>query len=981
MSIQRWLAAGLALTLNFAASAAPSTSAERWTAWERHQQLQASTPLAGLSWRAIGPIVQGGRIVDIEVVPGEPYSFYVAYASGGVWKTTNNGVTFSPLSDQLATMISGDLAIDPNHPQRLWVGSGEANASRSSYAGLGLFRSDDGGASFRPAGLDDADRIARIIVDPDNGDRVYVAVQGRLYTPGGARGVYRTVDGGDSWEQVLAGANEWTGATDLSFDPSNSQVIYASLWDKARRPWDFRDSGPGSGIYKSSDGGDSWTRLSNGFPSGNHVGRIGLAVAPSQPQTVYAVLDNQQTVPAELADRGEHPLAPLRLRDMSKDEFLRQDTDLVDGFLRGTDLPLDIDAKKLMQMLRSGELSMQQLRDKLSDGNSALFDAAPRGIEVYRSDDGGQRWAKTHEAVLGEFYYTFGYYFGQIRVAPDDPDRIYLLGVPMMSSADGGKNFVGINQPDVHVDHHAWWIDPQAPQRIYSGNDGGLDVSYDGGESWLKLDRQAVGQSYAVAVDMAEPYNVYTGLQDNGTLRGSSKADPDDIDAWSMINGGDGMQIQIDPRDPKIFYSGYQFGFYSRQGSSNDGQVRPRPGLFDPALRFNWQTPIALSSHNPDILYMGANRLYRSMDQGVSWSAISPDLSRSEQRGDVPFATITSISESSIQFGLIWAGTDDGQIHVSVDGGVSWSSRSKGLPSELWVSRVVASSAERERVYLALNGYRNDDQRAYLYRSEDLGRRWTSIAAGLPAEPINVVREDPVNPEVLYVGTDRGVYASIDRGDSWLALGEGLPNVPVHDLVVHPRDRELVAGTHGRSVWVLDVLPLQDLSATVRDADLHLFHVDAVQASERWRSGQRRWFEDPDALPQLDFHLWSAQAGDGRLQVLDAQQRVIAERELNLRQGINGVRWDLLLDADAALAAEAGKVEASDAAEGESRPWSETPVAQAVALGQPLYVFPGDYTLRVINERGSADQTLKVKPPRKPEPRLKPAFKLRGRED
>jgi len=880
-------------------------------------------------------------------------------------------------------MISGDLAVDPQHPQRLWVGTGEANASRSSYSGLGLLRSDDGGASFRPAGLDDADRIGRILVDPENGDRVYVAVQGRLYTPGGARGVYRTSDGGESWEQVLAGPNGWTGATDLSMDPSDPEVIYASLWDKTRRPWDFRDSGSGSGIWKSTDGGDSWTRLAGGFPQGAQVGRIGLAIAPSQPRTLYAVMDNQSAVPSEQEDRGDHPLAPARLRSMTQEEFLRQDPEQIDQFLRGTDLPLEIDAKTLQALVRDGKLSMDQLRAKLSDGNSALFDAAPRGIEVYRSDDGGASWAKTHEDVLGEFYYTFGYYFGQIRVAPDDPERIYLLGVPLMTSADGGRHFSGINDPDVHVDHHAWWINPQYPQHILNGNDGGLDVSYDGGQSWLKLDRQPVAQSYAVAVDMAEPYNVYTGLQDNGTLKGSSKADPDDIDAWQMVNGGDGMQIQVDPRDAKVFYSGYQFGFYRRQGSANDGQVRPRPGLLDPALRFNWQTPILLSSHNPDILYMGANRLFRSMDQGVSWSAISPDLSRSSERGDVPFATITSIAESSLKFGLLWAGTDDGQIHVSSDGGSSWQSRNKGLPSDLWVSRVVTSSAVEDRAYLALSGYRDDDMRPYLYRSDDLGKHWRSIARGLPAEPINVVREDPVNPDLLYVGTDRGVYASIDGGDSLLALGHDLPKVPVHDLVVHPRDRELVAGTHGRSVWIIDVLPLQELSAEVRESDLHLFYVDPIQASNGWRSRPSRWFHDPEDLPELNFHLWSAQAGEARLQVLDAQEQVLAERPLTLTQGLNRLRWDLLLDADSAQAAENAKLSAAgkDAEAIAALPVSETPVAQALALQQPLYVFPGDYTLRVLNERGSADGSLTVKAPRKPEARYQPPFKLRGRSD
>jgi hypothetical protein len=570
--------------------------------------------------------------------------------------------------------------------------------------------------------------------------------------------------------------------------------------------------------------------------------------------------------------------------------------------------------------------------------------------------------------------------------------------VPILTSHDGGESFEGIDGRDVHVDHHALWIDPHFPDRVLLGNDGGLDVSYDGGKSWLKLDAQPVGQFYTVAVDLADPYNIYGGLQDNGVLKGSSRSRPG-IDRWQRVGGGDGMHVQIDPRDDRTGYWGFQFGFYTRYDADGSTHpVRPRDKLKEPALRYNWSTPILLSSHNPDILYFGANKLYRSMDRGETWTAISPDLSRSEERGDVPFGTLTSIDESTLEFGLLWAGTDDGQVHVSVDGGVLWRQVSDGVARDRWVTRVEASDHERERAYLSLSGYRDDDVAPYLYVTDDLGASWRSIADGLPAEPINVVREDPVNPDVLYVGTDRGVYVSLDRGASWQGLPAGLPNVPVHDLVVHPRERELVAGTHGRSIYVLDALPIQELDDDLREEPVHLFPVSDVKFRREWRSRPHPWLHRPEDDPEVTVPFWTAGGGDAELAVLDADGRELRVLTTEAVAGVDAFTWDLLLDEDLAVAAEKAKleedegkgakknrkrrrkVEAAPEPPGEGER-AKTPWAEAVHLGRPLYVTPGSYTLEVRVGGESAQTSLEVTAPEPREPRTPPEPKIRGEED
>lgn len=973
----------------------PADATARMEAWQRHQELVDASQLGGLEWRSIGPVVQGGRVVDIETVPGEPYTFYVAYASGGLWRTTDNGVNFEPLFEDQPTSIMGDIAVDPNNPQVIWVGTGENNSSRSSYGGMGLFRSEDGGDTWQHMGLDESDRIGRIVIDPRDSNRIYVAVLGKLYTPGGQRGVYRTTDGGKTWQEVLAGDPEsYVGFIDLVMDPSQPDTLYAASWERSRRPWNFVESGEGSGVWKTTDGGDTWKRLEGGFPNGEHVGRIGLAIAASQPQTLYASVDHQEPLPEAQWDLGDGAVTAKRLRKMSKEELLLQDPEEIEDFIRGNDLDSSLDAETLIEMLESDELTIDDLLNELDDANANLFNTDIRGLEVWRSDDGGATWRRTHDEPLRQVVYTYGYYFGEIRVAPDDPERIYALGVPIITSGDGGVTFSSIQGRDVHVDYQAMWIDPEHPSRLVLGNDGGLDMSYDGGQSWLGLDAQTVGQFYTITVDMAEPYNVYGGLQDNGVLKGSSKSRPR-LDPWTFIGGGDGMYVEVDPRDNATTYLGYQFGFYSRLDASGRQPTRPRDELKDPALRYNWATPILLSEHNHDVLYFGANRFYRSLDQGETWQALSDDLTRSPERGDVPYGTLTTISESPLQFGLLWAGSDDGYVHVTDDGGVEWRDVSAGLPADRWVSRVEASRHEKARAYLSLNGYRDDDITAYVYVTEDLGATWRSIAGGLPAEAVNVVREDPVNPDVLYVGTDRGVYVSLDRGAAWQALASGLPKVPVHDLVVHPRERELVIGTHGRSVWILDALPIQELKKIEAEA-LHVFPLEDMTYQRGWKSRPFLWFDESEFLPEITIPFWAQEAGPVKLRVLDSDDRVLQTLELDATAGVNSLTWNLMLDPERALAAETARLEAKADDEGtkgkkrgkkkaqeEAKPTNkaDTPWAELVRLGRRLIVTPGTYSFELVQGEATATAEWTMKPAEPRTPREKREPKIRGQKD
>lgn len=927
-----------------------ATPAEaRLAGFEQRQQLIQQSIVNAIPFRNVGPTVMSGRVTDLAVNPDNPNEFYVAYASGGLWHTTSNGTHFEPLFDHEAAMTIGDIAVNWE-AGIIWVGTGENNSSRSSYAGTGLYKSSDGGQTWTHIGLPESHHIGRIVLHPTDPNTAWVAVLGHLYSPNRERGVYKTTDGGDSWKHTLF-VHEDAGAVDLMIDPQDSQVLWAALWERTRRGWDFTESGVDSGIYRSDDGGETWSKLTteaSGFPTGQGVGRIGLAqYRTADRQVLYAILDNQNRRPSPVADRSDD-LSKDDLRDMTAAAFLALDEAQIAGYLKRNRFPKKYSVAFVKAGVKAGTLQPNDLVTYLEDANALLFDTPVIGLEVYRSTDGGKTWEKTHKDYIDNVYNSYGYYFGQIRVAAHDPNKVYIMGVPILRSDDGGATFKSINGDNVHVDHHALWVNPNLPGHLINGNDGGVNISYDDGQTWFKCNSPAVGQFYAVNVDMAEPYNVYGGFQDNGvwvgpsTYRAGTEWHSTGEYPYRGLLGGDGMQVAIDSRDNNTIYTGFQFGYYYRINKATGKRkfIRPQHELGERPLRFNWQSPIHLSQHNQDILYFGANKVFRSLNQGEDLKAISGDLTRGGQMGDVPYGTLSSIHESSLQFGLIYVGSDDGLVHVSRDGGLNWVRISDGLPATLkyhWVSRVQASQHEEGRVYLALNGYRFDDFGAYLFVSEDYGATWAAIGQDLPAEPINVVREDPENPNLLYVGTDHGLYVSLDRGATFMAMNNGLPAVAVHDLVIHPRDKDIVVGTHGRSIYIADVAHLQALTAEMRAQPLHAFEVDEVRHSERWGTRYNAWSDFN--TPAVTIPFYCAEAGKVKIEVADGK-KVLVSVAFDAQQGLNYFRYGLQYDMDADPA---------------------TPSASDPLRNGVTYLEPGKYDIRVKRKKETVSTSLIIK--------------------
>jgi photosystem II stability/assembly factor-like uncharacterized protein len=811
-------------TLFVQAQIKATSAQERLKTIDQRKQLLSRSTLNETSFRNIGPSIMSGRVVDIEVNPQDPTEFYVAYASGGLWHTKNNGQSFVPIFDSVDVLTIGDIAVNWQN-RHIWVGTGEVNSSRSTYAGLGVYRSSNNGKSWEYLGLPESHHIGKIQLSAKDPNTAWVAVLGHLYSESKERGIYKTTDAGKTWNQTLA-SDANTGAIDVDIDPSNEQVLYASMWYRTRTASNFEESGKTSGIYKSTDGGNNWTLVStptSGFPSGDGVGRIGLAVYPKNPSIVYAIVDNNfqqpDTAMQKAADTSRYVLRDFKA--LTVDQFLALDDKKLNAFLKSprNGIPTKYNAENIKQDIKSGKLAPNCIWDYLYDANTALFETPIYGAQVYRSDNAGLSWVKTHAKPL-DLYSTYGYYFGKVFVSPSNPDKIAITGVSVLLSTDGGKTFNAIGKENVHSDHHFVWMNGQRDSHMIIGNDGGCNITYDNGAHWFKANTPAVGQFYNIAIDMAKPYNVYGGLQDNGTWFGSSTTKENynwydgGQNPYTMIGGGDGMQVQVDWRDNKTVYSGSQFGAYSRQNlvTKERKSVRPTRDLGEPAVRYNWQSPILLSRHNQDVFYFGSNKFHRSMSKGDSLVTLSTDLTTNPAQGDVPFGTTTTISESPIRFGLIYVGTDDGNVQVSKDGGNSFTMISQKLPKGLYVSRVNASKYNVARVYVTLNGYRNDHFNAYVYQSDDYGTTWKQIMKDLPSEPVNVIKEDAVAEQVLYVGTDGGLYVSLDGGNSSMAWTKGLPaSVPVHDLEIHPRDHEIILGTHGRSLYVgkLDALRKQ----------------------------------------------------------------------------------------------------------------------------------------------------------------------------
>ena len=886
----------LASTMSFA-QPQPSDSSKIIDAYQQKEELTKSSRVKNIHFRNIGPTIMSGRVVALEVNPKDPTKFYVAYASGGVWYTDNNGTSFRSISEDWPTQNIGEITMDWNN-EILWVGTGENNSSRSSYSGIGILKTDANGSNWVNVGLTDSHHIGKILINPTNKDHVIVGVTGHLYSKNKNRGVYVTKDGGSTWKKTLF-IDDVTGIIDMAYTPNNFNIMYATAWEKDRKAWNFNEGGKGSAIYKSIDAGETWDNISkedSGFPVGDGVGRIGIAVFDEN--IIYAVLDNQffRNRNSEQNDEG---ISRDSFKNMSIQEFNKISDKDLKSFLRSNRFPSKYTVEKIKSDIDDKKISPSDLYKYLVDANSDLFNTPIIGAEVYRSNDGGKNWAKTHESFLDGVYNTYGYYFGKIHVDPSNSDKIYTYGVPIITSDDGGKSFYRIGKENVHADHHDLWINPNKPGHLINGNDGGVNITYDDGKNWIKNNSTEVGQFYAINVDYEKPYNVYGGLQDNGVWKGphnsieNKRWNMNGKYPWEMIMGGDGMEIQIDNRDSNTVYTGFQFGFYYRLelDSGKRKSIKPVHELGESPYRFNWQTPILLSPHNQDILYFGTNHFHKSNDRGDSWQLTSKDLTNGGKKGNVPYGTITTIAESPLVKDLLYVGSDDGLIHVSKNGGETWKNISKNLPQDMWVSKVYASSHNEKVIYASLNGYRWDNFSPYLYKSENYGKTWTSLSSNLPDSPINVVIEDNVNQNILYVGNDHGVYVSLDSGTNWEPFSSGLTSAAVHDLIIQKDENHLLVGTHGRSIYLTEIEKIQGLSDEILKSSLYIYPLKSIRKLPSWGVKRSVWSEPNN--PSLELTIFSSSKKDYQLSIIDTEGNTIYNVSDKLDRGFNFIDYNL----------------------------------------------------------------------------------------
>jgi photosystem II stability/assembly factor-like uncharacterized protein len=927
-------------------TAQPSSGADIQKSFADRKSLAETSILKNYPVRNIGPTLKGGRIVDIEVNLGNTKEYYVGYASGGIFKTTNNGITFEPVFDRLDALGIGDFALSQTNPNILYVGTGEKNSSRSSYAGSGLYKTSDGGKTWEAIGLSGTRHIGRVIIHPEDNNTVWVAALGALYSNSAERGVYKTTDGGKTWKKTLF-INDSTGIIDLVVNPQNPKELLASSWERSRKAWDFKESGEGSSLYRSEDGGETWYKSVAGFPQGKQVGRIGLDICWTKPNVVYAVLDNQGEIPQaeKPKEKDDGSLKPESFRNMTKENFQKLDDKKLDDFLRGNRFPQKYTARVVKKEVSEGKYLPHAVYEYLGgDANANLFNAKIIGAEVYRSDDSGATWKKMNSYDLEGVFYTYGYYFAEMRVDPSNADKVYIYGVPLLKSNDGGVTWNHLDtlrgELNVHVDHHALWINPKDGQHILLGNDGGLYASYDEGANWQHINNMPVGQFYTVNVDMETPYNVYGGLQDNGVLKGSSRSVPNISKHWEVIGGGDGMFVAADPRNSKLVYWGFQFGNYFRvEPGKQTARITPRNDIGEPAYRWNWRTPLILSRHNPDIVYMAAQKVLRSLNKGETWEAISEDLTKNKKQGDVPFSTVSSLAESPLKFGLLYAGTDDGNVWISKNGGGSWENISSGLPANKWVSSVSPSPHDETTLLVSLNGYRDDDFKTYLFLSTDYGKTWKSVKGNLPESVANVILQDPVNANLLYCGLDNGTYASLDKGNTWHLFNDML-NVASYDMVVHPRENELVVATHGRSVFVADVKPLQALKNTSKA--IVAFAPENIRYNERW--GQRQFPWAGPAEPKVDILYYVGKpAGQIRVEIYDEKKNLVRQVNATGGLGFSTFRWDVQIDDSLQPAAKKGK----------SKPQATAPVFR--------YAGKGKYTVKFLNGTEASEVVAEIR--------------------
>ncbi len=941
-----------------------TNASERLSGFEQRKKLLANSLLKNLTFKNVGPTVMSGRVVDIDANPNNPAEFYVAYASGGLWHTVNNGQSFSPLFDNEAVMTIGDIAVNWQ-TRTIWLGTGENNSSRSSYSGVGMYKSNDGGKTWEYLGLSESHHIGRIALHPTDANIAWVAVLGHLYSPNKERGMYKTTDGGKTWKQTLY-INENTGAIDVKIDPANPNTLYASMWHKQRRAWNFVESGSESGIYKSIDAGENWQLISgseSGFPNGNGNGRIGLAVYPQNTNILYAIVDNQAARPKKEEKEESNKLSQKILKKLTNEEFLALSDASINEYLDSEGFPEKFSAKSLKEEITKGKVSVKDIYQYTHNGNDDLFDTQISGAEVYRSEDGGKTWKRTHENYLDNVYFTYGYYFGQIWVDPTNDKKIVIVGVPILRSDDGGKSFKSIERENVHSDHHALWFNPKDSKHYINGNDGGINITYDDGKTWFKANSIPVGQLYHVSVDMAKPYNVYGGLQDNGVWYGSSTnafdynyGIFDNGDGYKFLLGGDGMQVQVDWRDNNTVYAGFQFGNYFRINKATNERKRldvPRE-LGEAPFRFNWEAPLTISRHNQDIIYFGSNKFHRSLDKGDHFKTLSTDLTKGGKEGDVPFGTLTTIEESPIRFGLIYTGSDDGLIYVSKDGGYSFD---KIMDKNLWISGIAASNHKESRVYVSLNAYRNDHFKAYLYCSEDYGKTWEEIGKDLPAEPINVVKEDPKNENIIYVGTDNGLYISIDKGKSFMnANGIGLPNVSIHDLVIHPRENELVVGTHGRSIYIADIKSLQALTAEMLAKNLFVNDLQSITYNNNNWGRMFDKYSDPEER-KYPINYFVKTAGKLILKVQTEDGVILKTLEEDAEAGLNTLNYNQTIDET--------QKEAYEKFLNSNKKSEEKDIRLTPADDKKIYLKPGKYQLLFEINGEKLIKSLEIKAPEK----------------
>jgi photosystem II stability/assembly factor-like uncharacterized protein len=817
--------------------------------------------LKDFSYRNLGPFRSGSWISDF-AVPEFPedahlYTFYVAGRNGGLWKTTNNGTTFEPLFDDQDVFSIGDVTLSPSNPDIVWVGTGEHATARSSYWGNGVYKSTDGGKTWHNMGLEDSHHIGRIVIHPENPDIVYVAAMGHLFTPNAQRGVFKTRDGGRTWKKVLY-IDENVGVIDLVMNRENPYVLYAAAYEKYRYPWHFEAGGPGSAIYKTEDGGDNWERLSRGLPQGK-IGRIGLDIYRQDPNILYAVIENCQMRPP-------------------------------------TDEEADLDRQRGIDP-----------QDREIEG------------EVYRTDDAGKTWIKMNSVednVGGKAAYSFN----QIRIDPNDDQKIFVTTISLASSDDGGRTWSDIDWPPRKMflsafgDIRTLWIDPQNSNRIFLGSDGGVYISYDGGKTCDYYDNLPMAQYYAVGVDMEDPYNIYGGLQchDNWKMPANSWSGRVTLEDCIPMGGGDGMYNVVDPEDSRWVYNTIQFGGHYRVDQKlgiRTNIVPRRDESLDP-YRFNWCPPLFISPHNSKIIYTGTQVLLRSMDRGEDWQEISPDLTLNDPvkiagQGHIQYCTITTISESPVVPGVIWLGTDDGKVWVTKNSGGEWTEVTEGIsaaggPEQLWVSRVFASNFDQGKAYVTKTGYRRDNFSPYVFKTTDFGENWENISATLPDKPVNVIFEDRKNPDLLFLGNDKGVYISFDGGKSWNSMRNNMPTIAVHDLLVHPRENDLVVATYGRGVYITDISPLQELTGEVLEKDAHFFSVEPgiLRMTRSWGNyglyGDRHLATPNESNAAVFSYYLKDKTGEAVvLRIFDGDGVILTELQGPKEAGLHRLSWNV----------------------------------------------------------------------------------------